>query len=154
MSLLVLSYILLKVILVHMYSTDIWWLLQSSPSLGYWRITLRSATVRAGASPWQVTEKVQTWRNVVTLQSSSLSAQRNFKLVVVGAGTGGCGTVNKFANKFGEGEVCVIGEIVGVAWDKGDINNVAYLRPGRWALLPTDVDLSRWESFYNEHFKT
>ena len=62
-----------------------------------------------------MTEKVQTCRNVVILQSSSLSAQRNFKLVVVGAGTGGCGTVNKFAKKFGEGEVCVIGERVGVA---------------------------------------
>ena len=47
--------------------------------------------------------------------------------MVVGAGTGGCGTVNKFANKFREGEVCVIGETVGVA---RDINNVVYHRPG------------------------
>ena len=31
-----------------------------------------------------------------------------FPLVVVGGGAGGMGTVNKFVNKFGEGEVCLI----------------------------------------------
>ena len=43
-------------------------------------------------------------------QGSSLSAEHKFKLVVVGGGAGGCGTANKFVDKFGPGEVCVIGE--------------------------------------------
>jgi len=41
-------------------------------------------------------------------RSTVLSAEQRFKLVVVGGGAGGCGTVNKFVNKFGEGEVAVI----------------------------------------------
>ena len=44
-------------------------------------------------------------------QGSSLSAEHKFKLVVVGGGAGGCGTANKFVDKFGPGEVCVIGKI-------------------------------------------
>jgi len=39
---------------------------------------------------------------------SSLHAEHKFKLVVVGGGAGGCGTANKFVDKFGPGEVCVI----------------------------------------------
>eukprot|EP00092_Neocalanus_flemingeri_P008890 GFUD01009565.1.p1 GENE.GFUD01009565.1~~GFUD01009565.1.p1 ORF type:complete len:446 (+),score=143.96 GFUD01009565.1:93-1430(+) len=37
-----------------------------------------------------------------------LDAEHNYKLVVVGGGAGGCGTANKFVNKFGPGEVAVI----------------------------------------------
>ena len=48
-------------------------------------------------------------------RSTVLSAEQRFKLVVVGGGAGGCGTVNKFVNKFGEGEVAVIGQEEAVA---------------------------------------
>ena len=40
--------------------------------------------------------------------TSGLSAEHNFKLVIVGGGAGGCGTANKFVSKFGTGEVGVI----------------------------------------------
>ena len=42
------------------------------------------------------------------MQSCPLTAEHKFSLVVVGGGAGGCGTANKFASKFGEGEVAVI----------------------------------------------
>jgi len=40
--------------------------------------------------------------------TSQLDAEHSYKLVVVGGGAGGCGTANKFVNKFGPGEVAVI----------------------------------------------
>ena len=41
-------------------------------------------------------------------QTSLRTAELRFPLVVVGGGAGGMGTVNKFVNKFGKGEVCLI----------------------------------------------
>ena len=40
--------------------------------------------------------------------TKTLDADLKYKLVVVGGGAGGCGTANKFVNKFGPGEVAVI----------------------------------------------
>ena len=48
------------------------------------------------------------WLTLSHLQSSPLTAEHKFSLVVVGGGAGGCGTANKFASKFGAGEVAVI----------------------------------------------
>ena len=48
------------------------------------------------------------WLTLSHLQSGPLTAEHKFSLVVVGGGAGGCGTANKFASKFGAGEVAVI----------------------------------------------
>ena len=40
--------------------------------------------------------------------TKTLEADLKYKLVVVGGGAGGCGTANKFVNKFGPGKVAVI----------------------------------------------
>jgi len=41
-------------------------------------------------------------------RSAELLANQHFRLVVVGGGSGGCGTANKFASKLGKGQVAVI----------------------------------------------
>jgi len=40
--------------------------------------------------------------------SSTVLADQHFRLVVVGGGSGGCATVNKFARKLGKGKVALI----------------------------------------------
>ena len=40
--------------------------------------------------------------------SSSANNKDHYKLVIVGAGTGGLSTASKFARKFGDGNVAVI----------------------------------------------
>lgn len=40
--------------------------------------------------------------------STSAMAEHHFRLVVVGGGSGGCGTANKFASKVGKGKLAVI----------------------------------------------
>jgi len=40
--------------------------------------------------------------------SSSVSLQRHYKLLIVGAGAGGCSVVNKFTSKLGAKQVGII----------------------------------------------
>ena len=55
--------------------------------------------------------------------TNRLSAEHNFKLVIVGSGAGGCATANKFVSKFGTGEVGVI-----------EPNTIHYYQP-LWTLV-------------------